>query len=462
VTRAPVIQTTDLTQKFGDRVLFQDLNLSLQDERVALVGRNGVGKSSLLSLLSGDGVPAAGSVKQRGSVYLVPQVLLPGAGSPGERRREALRQARESSSQVLLLDEPTQDLDRESVEWLRWWLARYGGGALVATHDQRLLKDFRHFFVMLESGCRYVSGTFEELVAVLEDDFHCSEKRYLRRLSRLAREEERTLHLARRRRRKKQYGRARELDRATPRSTLNMKRSAAQESHGKINQNRQRRLEEMREWTRGARRDLRVALPLVLEMPELLPCSGVPVTRLEGVSMELAGRSLFQDLSLTLDRDRLALVGPNGSGKTTFLRVLLQQLMPTKGSVRTDLSRIGYIAQGGSNWMISDSLVKYLADRVDSIGAHLTAFKFPLALAERPLSTLSSGERVRAALIGILATNPVPDMLILDEPIYSLDILGQQALGQALRAWPGGLVVTSHQREFLESVGFDQVLSVGE
>ena len=461
MTSAPVIQTFDLTQRFGDRVLFQELNLCLQEERVALVGRNGVGKSSLLSLLNGDGRASAGRVEQRGSVHMVPQILPMGDGSPGERRREALRQARESSSQVLLLDEPTQDLDQESVDWLRWWLSRYRGGALVATHDQRLLKDFDHFFVMLESGCRYVSGAFEDLVKALEDDFHSSETRYLRRLNRLATEEERTLHLARRRRRKKQYGRARELDRATPRSTLNHKRSAAQESHGRIDQNRQRRLEEMREWTRTARRAMKVELPLELQMPDLPTCSE-PVARLEGVSFEVAGRVLFQDLNLTLGRDRLAIVGANGSGKTTFLRVLLQQLKPTNGSVHTDLSRIGYIAQGGSNWMLSESLVEYLAGRVDDIGARLTAFKFPLALAERPLKTLSSGERVRAALIGILAASAGPDILVLDEPIYSLDILGQHALGQALRAWPGGLVVASHHRDFLQSVGFDEVVSLGE
>ena len=268
--------------------------------------------------------------------------------------------------------------------------------------------------------------------------------------------------MARRRRRKKQYGRARELDRATPRATLNMKRSAAQESHGRINQSRRKKLLEMRQRTRSARRALKVELPLELQMPVLSPCPGGPAVRLEGVVFERVGRRILDHIDLTLGRKRLALVGANGAGKTTLLRVILQQLQPTGGSVKTDLSRIGYIAQGASNWMTPESLVQHLDALVDDIGARLAAFKFPLALAERPLSTLSSGERVRAAFIGILAAKEVPDVLILDEPFYSLDILGQRALCQALRAWPGGLVVATHPGEFLENVGFDEVMSLGD
>jgi ATPase subunit of ABC transporter with duplicated ATPase domains len=460
VTTAPIIQTFDLTARFGERILFQALNLCLEDERVALVGRNGVGKSTLLGLLAGEREPALGRVDIRGSVMLVPQVLPEGAGSPGERRREALRCAAESCSQVLLLDEPTQDLDEKSVDWLRWWLSWYEGGALVASHDRRLLKDFRHFFVMAESGCRYVSGVYEDMVRELEEDFRCRETRYLSRLNHMARQEERTLHLARRRRRKKQYGRSRELDRATPRSTLNQKRSYAQVKHGKINKARQKRLTETRNWTRSARRGLKVELPLELQMPDFSSCEDVPIVEMEQVSVQVGGRKLFEDLSLSLGRDRLAVVGANGAGKTSLLRVLLQQIEPLAGSVRSDLSRIGFIAQGGSNWMREESLVEHLGNFVDDIGERLVAFKFPLALAERPLRTLSSGERVRAALIGILSTRRAPEMLVLDEPTYSLDILGQQALAEALRAWPGGLVVASHHRDFLDTVGFDQTVNL--
>lgn len=91
----------------------------------------------------------------------------------------------------------------------------------------------------------------------------------------------------------------------------------------------------------------------------------------------------------------------------------------------------------------------------------LVAHKFPLALGQRPLRSLSAGERARAALICLFARLPAPELLILDEPTFSLDLLGQRALTQALRAWPGTLVVASHDREFLSQINVDRTIALG-
>lgn len=487
------VETRGLVVKgAGGRVLFQDLNLSLSSDRVALVGRNGVGKSTLLRILSGETSPDAGVVKLFSNLYLVPQSIgrlelerlftldgveaeLERASLPtlsevkaaegfsfGEKRKLKLVLAKLSRADILLLDEPTEDLDEEGVEWLKGWLSQWKGGLLVATHSRELLSEFQHFFLVSESGCRLFSGDFMALESELEQEFLDEQKRYLRNLNRLQDQEERILHVARRRARKKQYGRCRELDRATPKSTLNHKRGTAQVSHGRDKRAREAKLTALREWTRSSRRALQVQLPLGL--PEIeLNNSPVPIIELTEVDVVLPGRTLFSNLSLSLRRQRIGVVGPNGAGKTTLLETMLGHRKPDRGRVEANYSRLASIEQGGANWKVDDSLVELLnqTSSVQSVAELLTNHKFPLALAQRPLRTLSPGERVRAALLCLFQRQPTPELLLLDEPTYSLDLVGQSALRAALKAWPGGLVVVSHDRRFLDCIGVEDYIELG-
>src|SRR5690606_27212808 len=170
---------------------------------------------------------------------------------------------------------------------------------------------------------------------------------------------------------------------------------------------------------------------------------------------------LFGELSLQLARERVAVVGPNGAGKTTLLQVLLGRMQPTRGRASSRLDKIGVIDQGAANWCVDDSLLLRLAELTpsesfDELAARVVAHAFPLALAERPLRSLSPGERVRAALICLFAQAPQIELLVLDEPSYALDFVGVAALERALNDWPGGLIVVSHDRELLDAIGIEQ------
>ena len=155
------------------------------------------------------------------------------------------------------------------------------------------------------------------------------------------------------------------------------------------------------------------------------------------------------------------MVGPNGSGKTSLVELALLQREPTQGSVQSDLSKIGVIEQGAANWMLEDSLLTVLqwqsaASSSEVIASWLHAHRFPFALAERPLASLSAGERTRAALIGLCHRDPPVQVLVLDEPTHSLDLLGVNSLEIVLRQWRGGLLVVSHDDAFLDAVGVDR------
>lgn len=454
------------------RTLFDGLRLRLGRERVALVGRNGVGKSALLAVLAGEAEPHAGRVKAWSKPHHVPQAVAslpePIRALPlshGERRKLALREAARSGADILLLDEPTEDLDEASVAWLRGWLRAWPGCLVVASHDRRLLQDFDQFLVASESGCRLFEGTAAALEAELDREHREAEERYQQNLRRLVEHEAHTLHVERRKARKKRYGRCRELDRATPRVRLNEKRSQAQVSHGRLAQLREQRLTAMRAWSKSTRRALGVSLPLSLLVPTLPAQASASALSLREVSARAGERLLFAPIDLEVRRERVAVVGANGAGKTTLLSIILGRHPPATGSALRDPARLGAIAQGAADWMLDESLLACLEREgpslsPDGAAALLVAHRFPLALGGRPLRSLSPGERARAALICLFRRTPPVEVLVLDEPTYSLDLVGQRAMTEALRAWPGGLVVASHDRAFLAEIGVEVVVDL--
>ena len=486
----------------GHRILFEGLNLRIDREHVALMGRNGVGKSTLLSVLAGSLDVERGSVRARGRAHFVPQALVetavraaferagsslqreladewPAAGSAaladllrasalsrGELRKLALLLAKRSEAEILLLDEPTEDLDDAGIAWLRTWLHQWPGALVCASHETRLLEDFDQFFGASETGCRIFSGELHEMDAELLREHDDAEDRYARNLNRLVAYEKHVLDVTRHRERKKRGGRCRELDRGTPPIRLNQKRDHAQVSHGRLAAMREKRLDALRDWSKSTRRALGVSLPLDLAVPALPAEPRDDLVILRGVSAQSSGRLLFPPLDLRVGRQRIGVVGPNGAGKTTLLQIMLGRRAPATGSVVRSSTAIGSIEQGGADWMLDESPLDRLELQLCSRPAQrpaelLVAHKFPLALGERPLSSLSPGERVRAALIALFQESPPLELLVLDEPTYSLDRVGRYAMIQALRAFRGGLVVASHDRAFLQAVGIDACIELG-
>jgi ATPase subunit of ABC transporter with duplicated ATPase domains len=336
----------------------------------------------------------------------------------------------------LLLDEPTRDLDEGGLRWLLDWLQDYEGWLVVASHDRRLLRSFDRFLIVAESGCRCFAGSFDDLERDLERERVEEERRYLRKLNMLADAEEKNEAIIRRRARKKRLGRLHEERRSPTRGQLYGNKSYAEASQGKAAKIRNARMTAVREWVRSSRRALAVELPLTMLMPVLPKDDGRDLIALDRIHLKRS--------------DRLGVMGPNGAGKTTLLQAMLR---------RADRSRVGSIAQGASDWTLPDSLLQKLAVSPDEIARILVAHKFPLALAERPLASLSPGERVRAAFICLMQQEI--ELLVLDEPTDSLDLLGARALAEGLRAWPGGLVIATHDAELLEAAGVQRVLRLG-
>jgi ATPase subunit of ABC transporter with duplicated ATPase domains len=446
----------------GGRPLIRGLSMSLGRERVALIGRNGVGKSTLVGVLAGLRSPERGTLIRRSEALLVPQELDPIEGmSPGEARRLRLEEARRAKPGLLLLDEPTRDLDERGVRWLIDWLEPWPSAAIVVSHDRRLLEVFGRFCVIAEPGCRAFEGNLAELEAVLEAERIGEQRAYVRRLDALAKEERRNDAIQRRRRRKKNLGRLHEEARMPTSAQLHGNKSYAEASQGKAAAIRAARIEAARTLVKVSRRALAVELPMEVLMPDLPPDDRAPIVTLDGVAAFAGDRALFEDVHLEIRRgDRIGVVGPNGAGKTTLLDVMRGGRRAASGRVRSDGGRIGSIAQGAADWMLDESLLDLLSfgSTLERATRSVVGHRFPLAVADRPLRTLSPGERVRAAFMALLRRSPPVDALILDEPSDSLDLTGSRALADGLRAWPGALVVASHDRSFLALAGVERIV----
>lgn len=449
------------------RVLIDDLKMSLSSEKVAIVGRNGVGKSTLLQVLAGARAPTSGTIHCSTTRAFVAQELDLGRKlSQGECRKLSLMKAKHSKAGLLLLDEPTQDLDARGRAWLGAWLRHWPGALLVASHDEDLLLGFEHFFVIAESGCRYFAGSYERLQEWQAEQEKRNEKKYLQNLNALERREQRSAIVARRRRRKKMGGRVRELDRATPRSVLNMKRSKAQVYQGKREKLQEARIAAARAWAKATRRALSVRLELAPALPALPVDEGAVNLDLDKVSIRRGGKLIVENLSLQVGRDRIAVRGPNGAGKTSLLEMMLGVRQPSTGRVRRRAGHIASISQGATVGDQEESLLSRLVTSssrltVDEAAETLVSHKFPLALANRPISSLSPGERVRAALLCIFQQQPPVELILLDEPTYCLDKVGQNALRELLGSYGGGLVVASHDPDFLRSIGITHEITLG-
>lgn len=243
------------------RQIFQELNVQISSrDQVAMIGRNGVGKTTLLTMLAG--TAERREVELFTAPILVPQDLgaasdtlrlargqlsesdLSDAGlsadllsqddcSPGEQRKLQLLVARKAIPELLILDEPTSDLDEHGIDWLMSCLSEWRRGLLIVSHNRKLLRLFDHFFVIAESGCRYLSGDLDEVEQFLETENDRKQREYTWNLQSLIRKEQKNERVNNRHDRKKNRGRLNELGRCPSRAKLNEKRSYAQVKQGK-------------------------------------------------------------------------------------------------------------------------------------------------------------------------------------------------------------------------------------
>ena len=447
--RGDVLSNVSLTVHSGDRL--------------GVVGHNGAGKSTLLGIATGEIQPDEGIVRKEGGVRVavLPQrpifddvtaieavgdsweaaAVLDRLGlggrtddrvltmSGGEQRRVALARALVTPADLLVLDEPTNHLDIDAIDWLEERLRSFKGGLLCVSHDRHLLDEITTSILEVDDGNLYEhDGGYRTYLERREARADASDKAEAVRKN-LARREKEWLLRGAPARTSKAKARIRSAE-------------ALQES--------------------GVKRSIRDdGLSLHAATPRL----GNTVIEMHDVSVAIGDRTLVENFTIELDpRERLGIVGPNGTGKSTLLDTIAMRRDPSSGTVRHGSTvQLSYFDQLGKSLDPTKNVIEMFtggdrdADWRDK--ALLERFWFDAATQYSPVEQLSGGERRRLQLVLTLAEEP--NVLLLDEPTNDLDLDTLRALEDFLEDFPGAVVVVSHDRAFLERV-VDDVIVVDE
>ncbi len=484
-------------------------------DKVGLVGRNGAGKTSLLKVLAGEDDPAAGLVLRRGTLGYVPQNprpraessqtalshILSGRGldraaarllelhrlidrdpsmanlqrfsdaeeryrldggysaesdarrivtglglkhdrvdlalgvlSGGERRRVELARVLFADADLLLLDEPTNHLDHDAKTWLMDFLRNYRGAVIVVSHDLDLLDEAITRVLHLDVGrLREYRGTYTQYLAA-------------RKL-----EAERMTSLAQRQ--------AAEIKRLSLLAEVMRRQTEKRARTAKAIFKRVDRLKAEQVTAPKRERKIKVRFPDP-------PHSGRVSLSAHGLAKGYGGPLVFRDVTFEVERgQRLLVMGLNGAGKTSLLRILAGQSEPSSGSFRLGHGALlGYYAQEHEGIRAGVTVLAHMRELSDADEATLRAllgmFGLTGDIARQDAGTLSGGEKTKLALAQLVAGRH--NLLLLDEPTNNLDPPSRVGVARALAAWPGTMIIVSHDTEFVEALKPGRVLFMPE
>lgn len=366
---------------------------------------------------------------------------------------------------VLLLDEPSNNLDGRARGLLVEILASFSGLVLVASHDRALLEAADSITEVHAGSVRTVTGGWSAFEEHLESEQEAA-RRAVRDANADVRRQERDLAAARiALDRRARTARKAEREKRVPKIVAHGRRMQAQVSAGRFRGEHEGEVERARERLDEAEQAVRDDREVRLDLPGTRVPGSRDVLVLDDVVLPHVGTHV--DLHLR-GPERVGLVGANGSGKTTLLRVALGDLEPTSGTARLSVPA-AHLTQRITLPDESASILENVRMRAPDVSPHdvraqLARLLFRGRAADRVVSTLSGGERLRAALACLLLADPAPQLVVLDEPTNDLDVVSIGHLVQALRSFEGALLVVSHDEHFLDDLQLDRRvdLSIGE
>jgi len=483
MVNGPQISLKNIFLSFGEKQIFEGLNLLVQPrDRIALVGRNGSGKSTLLKVLQGLVIQdegerilskglSVGYMEQDPNLsefvtlkdYVCSGVLVSdyhegekvaqnlgvdldmpvNVSSGGERRRAALTKLIAENHDIMLLDEPTNHLDVEAIEWLEAELKGLSKSFIVISHDRKFLSNLTNDTIWVDRGqarrCSIGFGGFE----AWRDKIWHEEDEKIHKLNRKIRSESRWAVEGISARRKRNQGRLRNLEKL-----------------------------------RAERQSYISRTGLAKMKLESRTKSGQLVLKVDKVSKSFGEKCIIRNFSIQIRKgDRIGIVGPNGIGKSTLLKILLGEVIPDLGTAKLGSNLIvAKFDQMREQLNLENSLWQNLTDdptmkasgkagqimvrgKSKHVAGYLKEFLFSESQLRSPVKSLSGGEKARLLLAKIMARES--NLLILDEPTNDLDLETLDLLQEVIAEYEGTVLLISHDRDFLNRTVDTSIILTG-
>lgn len=476
------------------RTLFNQISFSLHSNKItALVGPNGVGKTCLAKLIVGDFQPTVGTVRRNGAVAFFPQrepacdisveeylssryscsvlgeQLLDGIDrmtlcshlSGGQWMR--VRLASTIDDQFLILDEPTNDLDREAKSILRLFLSKYQHGVLLISHDREFLALCDEVLELSNQGLQRYGGGWK----AYEEEKERERNQSLSELDRAKRERDKA-HLERAAQMERQEKRNRQGKKLAekggmPRILMGARKRKAQATSGKIDSSTTERAHAKVREAYEAFSKIKMDPVMYADLTGVAVPAQKLVAQVESFNVFFDRWLYATDLNFSWRGNiRLAIKGANGSGKTTLIKSILGQQLQTKGELRLGNLSTLYLDQRCSTLDETQSVfenVRAVSKLSDSeIRNNLAKFLFTGESVFQEVHSLSGGERLRAALARGLMAQDKPELIILDEPTNNLDLANIKFLESLISQFKGAVIIISHDEVFLEGCGVGEEL----
>ena len=463
----PLLDVQNVSKAFGAHVLFENISFSIgEGQHVGLIAKNGTGKTTLLSLLSGKESVDSGSIIYRKDIrvgfleqqpkfdpeesvldacfnhngdpdkilkakQILTQLRITDLNQPmgqlsgGQQKRIALANVLITEPDLLILDEPTNHLDLEMIEWLEGYLSRGNKTLLMVTHD-------RYF---LDRVCNLILELDNHTIYAYRGNFRYYMEKRQERIDTTRAEIERANNL---------YRRELEWMRRQPQSRGHKARYR-EEAFYDLEAKAKQRMEE---------RQMRLKSKNVYIGSKIFEC--------QYVSKAFDEKVILKDFYYNFQRfEKMGIVGNNGTGKSTFIKMLLGETGPDSGQFDIgDTVRFGYFSQDGMKFNDQQRVIDVISDIAEYVdyggGKHITAgqllqhFLFTPEQQYDYVYKLSGGERRKLYLCTVLMRNP--NFLVLDEPTNDLDIQTLEVLEEYLQDFPGCVIIVSHDRFFMDKI----------
>ncbi len=466
-----MIQISGLSFSFGEEPLYEGVNFIVgEDQKIGLVGPNGSGKTTLLNIIAGKENPLEGKLNVIGKVAIVPQEIKhdpemekakfvkdyvdpedlheafeikkmfaglelnlnlddkPQKLSGGQKTKLALARALLSLPDILLLDEPTNFMDTAGKKWVMNFLGRYPKTVIVISHDLALMNHAIDKILYVNPPLKTIDeykGNYKDFERLKGEKDALQKRQVIMGQKQVKRMEEAVSHAM----------------------------SFRSEKGVRARVQLQRRLAKMKENLPELPPEVR---KIKIRLPDPANVGEIPL-KAESIKKSYGEHEVLKNVSLTIMRgERIALIGPNGVGKSTFIKILMGIINPDSGQViKNQQLNIGYYSQEFETFDMNKTVMDTFTEitGIASEGmcrAYLARYMFTGQKILQKIETLSGGEKTRLSIALLTAKNH--NLLILDEPTTYLDVLSQRVILEALKEYKGAMLIVSHTPEFIKEL----------